>query len=97
MNANLEELGKRHGDKAVEAFKEIADLGGFGNVGDGKGQVNSAYAGGLDLRGVLDPSNTAVSNKAKDRIAELAGVDRKDAEPDAPTQSSAKKMQGKGE
>lgn len=92
MNANLESLAKIHGkDKAEAAFREIADLGGFGAVGNAEGQISPAYAGGLDVYGVLDPANTAVSSKAKDRIAELAGVDRKAADTHE-TQSSASKM-----
>ena len=92
MNANLQELAKRHGDKAGRVFEEIADLGGFGNVGNGEGKISSAYVGGLDVRGVLSSENTAVSEQAKDRIADLMGVKRGDAEPDAPTASSAGKM-----
>lgn len=96
MNANLEQLAKIHGkDKAESVFREIADLGGFGSVGNGEGSISPDYAGGLDVRGVLSSENTAVSEKAKNRIAELAGVDRKDAEPDAPTTSSAGKMRSK--
>ncbi len=89
LNVNLENLTTMHGDKADRVFREIADLGGFGNVGNGAGEVSSSYAGGLDVAGVLNPANMAVSNKAKDRIAELAGVKR----PDAPieTKSSAEK------
>lgn len=92
MNANLEELTKRHGDKAERVFREIADLGGFGDVGSGEGKISAAYAGGLDVRGVLSSENTAVSEQAKERIADLMGVNRRDAEPDAPTRSSADKM-----
>jgi len=88
MNANLESLIIKHGGTLEKAspeqvraaerdFREIADLGGFGAVGtSGEGQIHPAYAGGLDLAGVLTDSNTAVSDKAKNRIAELTGVDR---------------------
>lgn len=94
MNANLESLMKVHGGdqkKAEAAFREIADKGGYGPVGSGEGQIHPGYAGGLDLVGVLDPNNQAVSSKDKDRIAELAGVNRKDAENHVPV-SSADKM-----
>lgn len=87
VNANLEMLTKIHGDGAERAFREIQDLGGFGNSSDGL----SAHAGGLDVQGVLDPANEAVSSKAKDRIAELCGVDRK-ASDNFETTSSASKM-----
>lgn len=96
MNANIEDLKKIHGDKAEKVFEEIADLGGFGSVGVGEGKISSAYAGGLDVRGVLSPENTAVSEKAKDRIAELTGVDRKSVDTLVESgggKSSAHKMQ----
>jgi hypothetical protein len=87
MNANLESLIQKHGGTLEKAtpeqlraaerdFREIADLGGFGSVGTGEGHIHPAYAGGLDVAGVLTDSNTAVSEKAKARIAELTGVDR---------------------
>ena len=83
-------LTKIHGskEKAENAFREICDLGGYGNSSDGVG----AHSGGLDLQGALDESNTAFSSKAKERMAELAGVDRK-ASDDFKTTSSASKMQ----
>lgn len=89
LNVNLENLTTMHGDKAERVFREIADLGGYGNIGSGTGEISAAYAGGLDVAGVLNPANTAVSETAKDRIAQLAGVKR----PDAPieTTSSANK------
>lgn len=89
LNVNLENLTTMHGDKAEHVFREIADLGGYGNIGSGTGEISAAYAGGLDVAGVLNPANTAVSETAKDRIAQLAGVKR----PDAPieTTSSANK------
>lgn len=73
MNANLEDLKKIHGDKAEDVYREIADLGGFGNV-------PSRYSGGLDVFSVLDPSNTTITENDKDKIAKLAGVKRKDAD-----------------
>jgi len=87
MNANLESLLKKQGATLESAtpdqvraaerdFREIADLGGFGQVGTAEGNIHPAYAGGLDLAGVLTDSNTALSDKAKNRIAELTGVDR---------------------
>lgn len=85
FNVNLENLTTLHGDKAERVFREIADLGGYGNIGSGTGEISPAYAGGLDVAGVLNPNNTAVSDKAKDRIAELAGVKR----PDAPVETKS--------
>jgi len=100
MNANLETLAKIHGkDKAEAAFREIADLGGFGPVGTAEGQIHPSYAGGLDVAGVLAESNTAVGPEAKARIAELTGVDRKAADAlidGGQTTSSADKMKKDG-
>lgn len=69
MNVTVESLKKQHGDKAAEVYKEIADKGGFGDV-------PMSYEGGLDVAGVLTDANTSLSSSEKDRIAELAGVDR---------------------
>ena len=59
-----------YGDKADEVFREVRDLGGYGDV-------EISNPGGLGILGALRDDNTAISNKAKDRIAELAQVDRK--------------------
>lgn len=92
LNPNLESLTKLHGDgvKALNAMREIADLGGFGTIGDGPGQINPQFQGGLDVAGVLSDANTAVSEKAKSRIAELCGEKRKE---EFETTSSAGKKQ----
>ena len=91
LNVNRENLTTLHGDKADAAFREIADLGGYGEVGGGQGQISIDYPGGLDVQGVLDPANTAISSKAKDRIAELAGVNRKNSDDYKTTSSAFKK------
>lgn len=70
LNGNMEELRKLHGDQAGERFRELCDLGGFGNV-------DPNYSGGLGLLGALHEDNTAVSEKSKDRIAEIMHIDRK--------------------
>jgi hypothetical protein len=90
-NVNLENLTTIHGDKATEVFREIADLGGYGAVGNGEGQISASYQGGLDIQGALDPGNTAVTSAAKDRIAELAGVKRGDSDNYKTTSSAHKK------
>ena len=77
LNVNRENLTKMHGDKAEEVFREIADLGGYGAVGTGQGQINIDYAGGLSVLSALSDENDHISAKDKTRIAELAGVDRK--------------------
>lgn len=91
-NPNLENMTAKHGDRATEVLREIADLGGFGTVGNGPGQINPNYRGGLDVAGVLNDSNTAVSSRAKDRIAELCGVVR---DSEFKTTSSAEKQTNK--
>lgn len=94
LNPNLKSLTELHGDpeKALNAMKEIADLGGFGTVGDGQGQISPHFEGGLDVAGVLSDANTAVSDAAKDRIAKLCGEKRKE---EFETTSSASKETGK--
>lgn len=71
MNVTLESLTEKHGaEEAAKRMAEIRDLGGYGNVSD-------EYVGGLDVYSAIDPGNTAIAEKDKDRIAELAGVKRK--------------------
>lgn len=65
-----ETLIRKHGkEKGEKAFAEIALLGGFGEVGPAEFQLDADST--LDLRGVLDPENKAVSDKNKARIKEL--------------------------
>jgi len=92
LNPNLDSLTELHGDrtKALNALREIADLGGFGTIGDGPGQIHPLFAGGLDVAGVLSDANTAVSEAAKSRIAKLCGEKRKE---EFETTSSADKKQ----
>lgn len=68
-NVTLESLKKTHGDKAEAAFREIAEVGGFGNV-----PVD--YYGGLDVGGVLADDNTALSKAEKDRISKIIKGDK---------------------
>ena len=97
LNPNLKSLTELHGDadKALNAMREIADLGGFGTIGDGPGQIHPHFQGGLDVAGVLSDANTAVSESAKSRIAKLCGEKRK--EEFATTSSSDKKQPNKGD
>lgn len=73
MNVTKESLEAKHGANAGNVFQEIAQLGGYGNV-------PANYSGGLDIFSALDPSNTVLSDATKDRIAELSGVKRKEAD-----------------
>lgn len=77
LNANMRNLTERYGEKAESVFRELADLGGHGNIGAGQGNIELHYAGGLGILGALREENTAVSEKSKERIAELCGIDRK--------------------
>lgn len=79
LNVNREALEKIHGkgQKAEEAFRELVNLGGYGAIGTQQGQINIDYAGGLSVLSALRDENTSIPEKDKDRIAELAGVDRK--------------------
>lgn len=72
-NVTIESLREKHGSDAVRVFDEIADLGGYG-------ASHGSYVGGLDIFGALAESNDAITDKDKARIAELAGVNRKDVE-----------------
>jgi hypothetical protein len=77
-NVTEEKLRRQHGENAGRVFEQIADIGGFGKVGDGEGHISASYAGGLDVRGVLDPNNNALTDAQKSKIAELAGVKTED-------------------
>jgi hypothetical protein len=74
MNVQYDEMAKKYGDvEAARRCDEIEALGGFGDR-------QSRNTGGLDIYGVIELSNTAISEKDKDRIAELSGFERKDAD-----------------
>lgn len=77
LNVNKTNLTEMHGENAENVFREICDLGGYGDVGVGQGLIDFNYAGGLSVLSALREENTAISPKAKERIAHLAGVDRK--------------------
>lgn len=69
--AKLEEkFGKADG---LERFKQIAELGGFGQVDGISPEASLDREVTLDLVGVLDPENKAVSESAKKKIMELVG------------------------
>jgi hypothetical protein len=75
-------LIRKHGkEKGLEAFAEIAKLGGFGEVGPAEGQLDPDST--LDVGGVLDPENKAVSASAKNRITELLGTSAPEPKADA--------------
>lgn len=73
--AKLEDkFGKADG---FERFKQIAELGGFGKVDEVSPEASLDLNADLDLVGVLDPENKAVSESDKKKIAELAGIEGK--------------------
>lgn len=72
MNANYADLEKKFPGEGLGRFAQIAALGGFGAVGPGEGDLDSATS--LDLVGVLDPENKAVPNANKEKIKQLAGL-----------------------
>lgn len=97
-NVTIDKLKKLHGDDAGRVFEQIADIGGFGKVGDGEGNINPSYAGGLDIRGVVDPANSALTDAQKSKIADLAGMkadDRARIDSGATTSSADKIKAGK--
>lgn len=66
----LDTIKRKHGaEHADEIFAEIARLGGFGDVGPAESQLSPDAA--LDLRGVMDPDNKAISQSTQDKIKDL--------------------------
>lgn len=97
-NVTYEKLEKKFPGEGEKRFKEIAELGGFGSVGGGENSIPLDHVGGLDVRGVVDPSNTYFTEAKKSKIAELAGMemdDRKRIESGATTSSADKMQKGK--
>jgi hypothetical protein len=91
-NVTVESLEKQFKGEGERRYREIESLGGFGESGN-----SMPNPGGLDVRGVVDERNTAVSTSAKAKIAELAGMksdDRARIDSGATT-SSADKMKSK--
>lgn len=71
MNVTVKKVG-------MENFAKIAEIGGFGKVGDGESALHEDR--NLDLTGVLDPENKAITEAAKNQIRELAGMSEAKAE-----------------
>lgn len=96
-NVTVEKLEKKFPGEGEKRFREIADKGGFGAVGEGEGSIPLQYPGGLDIRGVVDPSNTAFTDAQKSKLADLAGMGTSDREriESGATTSSADKIKGK--
>lgn len=79
LNVNINNMTELYGskEKALEVLREITDLAGHGVNHNGNGAANLEYAGGFGILGALRDDNTAIPEKDKARIAELAQVDRK--------------------
>lgn len=86
-NVTVESLEKKFPGEGEKRFREIVDKGGFGDV-------PTTYAGGLDVRGIVDPRNTAINEKQKSELASMAGMDTADRKriERGETTSSADKM-----
>lgn len=72
MNATIDGLEKRFPGEGRVRFAKIAELGGYGSVGGGEGDLDPGAT--LDLVGCLDADNKTVSNAAKEKIKQLAGI-----------------------
>lgn len=59
-------------------FARVAELGGFGRVGVDEGGLSPDST--LDLTGVLDPENKAVSDEAKAEIQSIIDASDEDVE-----------------
>lgn len=72
--AKLEnKFGKADG---LDRFKQIALLGGFGEVDGISSEGSLDRDADLDISGVLDPDNKAVSDASKAKIKELVGEEK---------------------
>lgn len=73
-NVTVETLERKFKGEGVQRFTDIARIGGFGAIGTGQGFIPLDMPGGLDLKGVLDPENKAVSDGDKNKLRDLAGI-----------------------
>lgn len=72
MNVTADKLNRKFKGEGEDRFAKIAELGGFGKVGVGEGELDPES--NLDLTGVLDADNSAVSDGDKNQIRTLAGI-----------------------
>lgn len=77
MNVTADTLEKKFKGEGSHRFAQIAEIGGFGKVGSGEGGLDPET--NLDLTGVLDPDNGAVTDGDKNQIRKLAGLEDKAA------------------
>lgn len=67
----MDPIAIRRSDVGEKKFAEIARLGGFGAIGIDEGGLDPNST--LDLTGVLDPENKAVSDEDRKKIKALLG------------------------
>lgn len=79
-NVTADSLERKFKGEGEARFKQIAELGGFGLVGVEAGGLDPAA--NLDIAGVLDPENKAVSDGNKNKIRSL--IDSKKSRSDKP-------------
>jgi len=75
MNISQKDVGAKN-------FARIAELGGFGKVGDGQDQLSADR--NLDLTGVLDDGNKAVSDEARAEIKSILAAKKVEEPAEAP-------------
>ncbi len=73
-NVTVETLERKFKGEGVQRFTDIARIGGFGTIGTGQGFIPIDTPNGLDLKGVLDPENKALSDGDKNKLRDLAGI-----------------------
>lgn len=94
MNSvSVSKLESKFPGEGLKRFSEIAEAGGFGSVAARGAEGGLDRDSDLDLVGVLDPENKAITDAKKNKIRELAGI-AADSEP-SPSESSASKMKTK--
>lgn len=72
MYATIKSLEQKFPGEGESRFAQIAELGLYGRVGGGEGDLDPGAT--LDLVGCLDADNKTVSNAAKEKIKQLAGI-----------------------
>ena len=79
-SVSLKGLEGKFKGEGLDRFKQIALLGGFGEVNGISSEGSLSEDADLDLTGVLDPENKAVSAADKNKLKELAGIKEGKAE-----------------
>jgi hypothetical protein len=72
-NVTVEKLEEKFKGEGESRFREIASIGGYGDVHP-SALDSKTLEGGLDILSALDDSNKALTQAKKDKIRELAGI-----------------------